>query len=70
MMNYGQSKGLVQIEEGNLYNGSDPFVIGRPLAIEYNPNVFENINAGELSDETPTENAVEPPKMQPQQPQK
>jgi len=42
MTNYGQSKGLVQIDENRLYNGSDPFVLGKPLAIEYNPNVFED----------------------------
>lgn len=40
MMNYGQSKGLVQINDQNVYNGEDPFVIGKPLAIEYNPTVF------------------------------
>lgn len=25
-----------------MYNGEDPFVIGKPLAIEYNPAVFED----------------------------
>lgn len=67
MMNYGQSKGLVQIDEGNMYHGSDPFVLGKPLAIEYNPNVFEDHQTPiEQSEKTPTEIKNEPPKMQPQ----
>lgn len=44
MMNYGQSKGLVQVAEANTYQGNDPFVLGKPLAIEFNPNAFEEHN--------------------------
>jgi hypothetical protein len=44
MMNYGQSKGLVQVSEPNMYNGNDPYVAtGKPLAIDYNPSFFEPI---------------------------
>jgi len=41
MVNYGMSNGLVQIDETNTYNGSDPFVQGKPLALDYNEEVFE-----------------------------
>ena len=44
MMNYGQSKGLIQVSEPNTYGGSDPMILGRPLAIEYNSAVFEDDN--------------------------
>jgi hypothetical protein len=33
MVNYGASKGLVQVEEPNMYKGSDPFVLGKPVNI-------------------------------------
>ena len=42
MMNYGQSKGLVQVSEANTYQGNDPYVLGKPLAIEFNPNTFDD----------------------------
>lgn len=42
MMNYGQSKGLVQVQEPNTYQGSDPYVLGKPLAIEFNPAVLDD----------------------------
>jgi len=38
MLNYGASKGLVQIQEANTYHGTDPFVVGKPVNVEYNPN--------------------------------
>lgn len=41
MVNYGQSKGLVQVQETNTYNGQDPFVLARPMALEFNPEQEE-----------------------------
>lgn len=41
MLNYGASKGLVQIQEAKTYNGTDPFVVGKPVNVEYNPNQFD-----------------------------
>jgi len=41
--------------------------LGKPLAIEYNPSVFEEENpAIETSENAPSEKIAEPPKMQPQ----
>jgi len=52
MMNYGQSKGLIQVSEPNTYGGSDPMILGRPLAIEYNSAVFEDDNMPAKNQET------------------
>jgi hypothetical protein len=45
---------LVQIDEQNIYHGSDPFVLGKPLAIEYNPNVFDDATPAIESSENAT----------------
>lgn len=43
MVNYGASKGLVQVQEPNMYHGTDPYVLGKPVDIsqrefdEFNP---------------------------------
>lgn len=33
MFNYGLSKGLIQVQDPNTYNGQDPFVLSKPLAL-------------------------------------
>lgn len=53
-MNYGQSKGLVQVSEANTYQGNDPYVLGKPLAIEFNPNAFDDQPDGDIpNDDSP-----------------
>jgi hypothetical protein len=53
-----------------MYHGSDPFVLGKPLAIEYNPNVFEEGTPAieTLEKATSEKQESQPPKMQPQKP--
>jgi hypothetical protein len=55
MMNYGQSKGLVQVQEPNMYKGDDPYVLGKPLAIEFQQDAFETDEAIDQEDIRATE---------------
>jgi hypothetical protein len=60
MVNYGLTKGLVQVDEPKYHDSADPYVQGKPVTIEYDGAIFDEPDQPLPDSDSPSRDENEP----------